>query len=232
MTKKILIVDDLLFTRELIKSFFIGSRCIILMAESGEEALDITRKEKPDLIIMDLYMPIMNGDECCSLIKSDPELKTIPVIMASSAWGHEDKEACLEAGSDDFIKKPFNPATLLEKVKSHISLTATRAERSSVDTEVCIIDTKSSSHQGKAINISASGMLIRTEGFLSASQAIGVNFCLPGFHDSIKMEGRVIRTEEIVRDYLLENRWLVGVEFNESDSAYTSAISTFIESSR
>lgn len=230
MPKKILIVDDLLFTRELIKSFFNRRRCTILTANDGKEALDITRKERPDLIIMDLYMPVMNGDESCSLIKSDPQLKSIPIIMASSAWGHEDKKKCLEAGSDNFIKKPFAPDILLKMVKGYIPLSERRAERVSVGKESCLVNIHDNLDHAKAINISTSGMLISVNRHFTASQTIGLNFCLPGFHDALEMEGKVVRTEEIERDYSLNSRWLIGIEFDEEDSLCADTISAFITS--
>ncbi len=117
--KKILIVDDetgvrLTLNRMLEKDY------TVLEASNGEEALDIVKKQKPDLILMDLMMPKMDGYTACSKIKTDPETKAIPVVMLS-AIGHKlNKKFANEMGADGYITKPFTPQELSDVLTSQI----------------------------------------------------------------------------------------------------------------
>ena len=113
--KKILIADDeeiirLMVTRMLEKDY------IILKASNGEEAVAIAKEQKPDLILMDIMMPKMDGYTACYKIKADPETKIILVVMLT-AVGHElNKKFATEMGADKYITKPFTPPELLDTV--------------------------------------------------------------------------------------------------------------------
>ena len=87
----------------------------------GEEAVAMAEREKPDLILMDIQLPKISGYEAARAIKSNPELKHIPIIAVTSyALSGDDKKA-YEAGCDDYITKPFRPSVLLEKVKKYLN---------------------------------------------------------------------------------------------------------------
>ena len=91
---------------------------IVLEATNGEEAVDIARSQKPDLILMDLIMPKMDSYTACSMIKADQVTKVIPVIMLT-AVGHElNKKFAQEMGADGYITKPFTIQELMNMVKS------------------------------------------------------------------------------------------------------------------
>ena len=89
----------------------------VLTALNGEDALAIVKKERPDLIVLDQNMPKMNGVTCCAAIRRDPALSGIPVIMISSSCSREDREAFKHAGCDDFLAKPLERASFLDKVR-------------------------------------------------------------------------------------------------------------------
>ncbi len=90
--KKILLVDDVHLFLEQEKTFFNRGQFDLLLADNGNEALRIIREERPDLVFIDLYMPDMDGDKCCHLIKSDENLRKIPVIMVTKGVNEEDFE--------------------------------------------------------------------------------------------------------------------------------------------
>jgi len=113
--KKILVVDDDI--QGVMVQMVLKSRNYdVITASNGIEGLEEAKKEKPDLILLDVNMPAMNGHEALSKLKSMDETNTIPVIMLTAQGQNEDVEKAHKLGADDYIVKPFNPTTLLEKI--------------------------------------------------------------------------------------------------------------------
>ena len=116
--KKIVIVDDQMEVRELVKVTLQSEDYEIFQAESGEKGIEIARKEKPDLIIMDVMMPGgMDGIEATRILKNDPNTKEFKIIMLTAKSQEFDKEAGFKAGADDYFTKPFSPLELMKKVE-------------------------------------------------------------------------------------------------------------------
>lgn len=117
--KIILIVDDEQNIRELVNRI-LGKSYVIMEASNGQEALDIVRSQKPDLILMDLMMPKMDGYTACSVIKNDSRLKTIPVIMLTGLCFELNKELATKLGAEGYIIKPFTSETLISTVSQSL----------------------------------------------------------------------------------------------------------------
>lgn len=117
MLKKILIVDDEpdILTVTTYRLEKLGYE--ISTAIDGREALNVVHKETPDLIFLDLLLPIINGYEVCKQIKADERLKRIPVVLFTASVVHDILEKVKETGADDYLLKPFTPEDLLEKVR-------------------------------------------------------------------------------------------------------------------
>ena len=116
--KNILIVDDQAEVRELVEVTLRVEDYRILQAKSGEEAVEIARAEKPDLIIMDIMMPgSVDGLEATRILKNDPETKDCKIIMLTAKGQEADREAGFEAGANDYFIKPFSPLELIKKVE-------------------------------------------------------------------------------------------------------------------
>lgn len=116
--KKILIVDDQAEVRRLVEITIRVRDYQVLQAKSGEEAIEIVRMEKPDLIIMDIMMPgDIDGLEATRILKSDPETKDCTIIMLTSKSQEADKEEGFKAGAVDYFTKPFSPLELIKKVE-------------------------------------------------------------------------------------------------------------------
>lgn len=94
----------------------------VFFATSGVQALEMCRINQPDLILLDMKMPDMDGLEVCRLLKSDPEMTGIPVVFVTAQNHPEDEVRCLEAGAVDFITKPVNPAVVRARVHTHLSM--------------------------------------------------------------------------------------------------------------
>ncbi len=121
MTKRILVVEDQEDNRQIIRDMLAQTDYEISEAENGEEALAEIAKRRPDLILMDIQLPIMDGYTATRRIKADPALRSIPIIAVTSyAISGEDKKA-REAGCDDYIPKPYSPRELLAKVRQYLS---------------------------------------------------------------------------------------------------------------
>ena len=119
--KKILIVDDQEEIRRLVDITLKVENYQILQAESGEEAIEIVKAEKPDLIIMDIMMPGgIDGLEATRILKNDPETKECLIIMLTAKGQSYEREDGLAAGADDYFAKPFSPLVLIKKVEELI----------------------------------------------------------------------------------------------------------------
>ncbi len=118
--KKVLIVEDNAQLREFLKSIFIYDY-IVLEAENGSVALNVTQEENPDLIISDVMMPIMDGFTFCSKIKQDINTSHIPIILLTARTSYIYNVEGLEKGADDYVTKPFNIEVLKLKVKNLLS---------------------------------------------------------------------------------------------------------------
>jgi CheY-like chemotaxis protein len=120
-TKKVLLVDDSVTTLLMERMILGGSPDLsLLTAGDGEEAVRLALEEKPDLILMDVVMPRMNGVQACRAIRSLPELREIPIILVTTR-GEDDKTVGgYASGCTGYINKPLNPAELIALVEAHI----------------------------------------------------------------------------------------------------------------
>lgn len=120
MKKKILLVDD---EKDLVTavSFRLTAEGYdVISALDGQSALDTAKREKPDLIILDLMLPKVNGYKVCGLLKADMRYSRIPIIMFTARVQEADKKMGEEAGADAYITKPFEAAALLARIKEFL----------------------------------------------------------------------------------------------------------------
>jgi DNA-binding response OmpR family regulator len=120
-TRKILVVDDEVDLVETVRFPLEMEGFDVLVSYNGEDALNQARKEKPDLIILDLMLPKLDGYKVCRLLKFDEKYKHIPILMLTAKTQEKDKILGMETGADDYITKPFEMDYLMEKVKAHLS---------------------------------------------------------------------------------------------------------------
>ncbi len=120
--KKILIVDDQLEVRELVEVTLRTQDYQILKAENGDQAVELARAEKPDLILMDIMMPGgMDGLEATRIIKENPETKDCVIIMLTAKGQQADRRKGLDAGASEYFSKPFSPLELIRTVEKHLA---------------------------------------------------------------------------------------------------------------
>lgn len=122
MRKKVMLTDDEESILELVAAT-LGDldRYDLLLANSGEQALEIARREKPDLLFLDILMPNINGYEVCKRLKSDPATAHIRIVMLTALAQESDRKRAMDVGADDYFTKPFSPIALLDKVEEMLS---------------------------------------------------------------------------------------------------------------
>jgi len=195
-TNKILIADDVKFFLDLQKTFLKRTACEVLMATDGKTTLELARTRRPDMVIVDLFMPELNGDECCKKMKEDPALKDIPVILVYAAGKEEEKGKCILAGCDDYITKPINGKLLLDKVKKLANVIVRDHVRASIDAEASYRH-EGVDFQGRIKNVSEGGVFIETPTLIPAGSHItGLGFSVPGEKPIVDVDMEVVRTEE------------------------------------
>jgi two-component system alkaline phosphatase synthesis response regulator PhoP len=115
---KILVVDDELDILELIRHTLAKEGFEVHVAANGAQALDQTSKVNPEIILMDVMMPVMDGMEACRQLKENPDTKNIPVVFLTARSEEFAELAGFEAGADDYIAKPIRPRVLLSRIKA------------------------------------------------------------------------------------------------------------------
>ena len=119
---KVLIVDDSKESIDLLQYFLKPAGFQILKAGDGPSALDMVEKELPDIILLDIMLPQLNGYEVCEKLKRDVRTKNIPVIFITAMTGDEDEAKGLALGAVDYITKPINPDLVRARVRNHLEL--------------------------------------------------------------------------------------------------------------
>jgi two-component system cell cycle response regulator DivK len=116
MNKTILVVEDQEDNRQILRDLLASAGLRMVEAHDGEQALAMARSERPDLILMDIQLPLVDGYEATRSIKRDPELKHIPIIAVTSYALSGDEPKALEAGCDGYVAKPYSTRHLLAKI--------------------------------------------------------------------------------------------------------------------
>jgi two-component system cell cycle response regulator len=199
MSARILVVDDILPNVKLLEAKLKNEYYNVLCAYSGAEALEIIKTERPDLVLLDVMMPEMDGFEVCRIIKSNPETEHIPVVMVTALTDSSDRVNGLEAGADDFLTKPLDDVALLARVRSLIRLKMTMDElraRESTATSLGVIDENAEAEIQEPANI----LIIEDQEFESKK-----------LQDTIESEGHMVTVAsggiealELINHYLFD----------------------------
>lgn len=188
--KTILLVDDVRLFLEVEKSYLDREGCQVVVAQSGKEALKMARYMKPDLVIMDLEMPEMDGATCCIELKQDPELWEVPIVLiANNESGSEEK--CREAGCEEVLLRPLNRRALLEVARRYLRIEGRDKPRKSACLLVRYgVEDQLSLHD-YTINLSHGGLFLETDKVLPMETPLTLEFIVPGGEETILCKGRV-----------------------------------------
>jgi CheY-like chemotaxis protein len=160
--KELLLVDDVKLFLQLGKTMVSREDFVVHTAMNGDEALQLARKNRVDVILLDLYMPGMDGDEVCREIRSDPLTENIPVIMVTTESDGEGRRRCFYAGCDDFMTKPVRADILNRAVDRQLA----ERERTHQRTDVvlpCLLDNGRDPVSTRIFTLSAGGAYVEMD---------------------------------------------------------------------
>jgi two-component system cell cycle response regulator DivK len=120
MSKRVLAVEDQEDNMQILRDAIVNAGYEIIEAENGEQALALAAKHRPDLILMDIQIPIIDGYEATRRLKADPTLRSIPIIAVTSHALDGGEQKARAAGCDDFVAKPYSPRQLLAKIRQYL----------------------------------------------------------------------------------------------------------------
>ena len=227
--QKVLLVDSIPITLEMQKNFLYNCPVRVLTARSGEEALEVSRRERPGLIYLDLHLPEMDGAACCAIIKDDPVLRSVPVIMLTTDWSVEAKTRCLDAGCDEFLLMPLKRHQFLEKGQRFIPGLGRRDLRVSCHVPVNM-RRNGLDIDATGADISAGGIYVASEEGVRQDENVNITFSLPaqGSHE-IAAQGRVAwrNAGSTPSKPLLPPGF--GVEFTSIDEDDAEAIRRYVD---
>jgi two-component system cell cycle response regulator DivK len=121
MSKRILVVEDQEDNRQILRDLLGNAGFELMEAENGEEALVAVARLRPDLILMDIQLPLMDGYEATRRIRTNPDLKLVPIIAVTSYALSGDEDKAFAAGCDAYVTKPYSPRQLLAKVREYFA---------------------------------------------------------------------------------------------------------------
>jgi CheY-like chemotaxis protein len=225
-SKRILVVDDLQIFLDLEEKFLRNAGYDVDTARSGREALEKARTYRPQLILLDLYMPGMDGAECCKLIKNDPDHKDIPVVIVT-ARGDEDRMRCIEAGCDGYLKKIITRTEFLAEIQRTLNAKVRSPSRCQISTKVSYAALDGPEQHGVALSLSAAGMFIMTEEPLAVGTILRLEFSLKGLDKLFKLSGEVVSKA----DRKNEGTLILGFDlhFIDIDASSSRQIKNYLE---
>jgi two-component system, cell cycle response regulator len=195
MTAKVLVVDDVELNVKLLEAKLASEYFEVVTAYNGASALDLANAEPPDIILLDVMMPRMDGFEVCRRLKENQRTTDIPVVMVTALSDVTDRLRGLEAGADDFLTKPVNDIALFARVRSLVRLKR-MMEELRLREEVCGRFSCTDSEEGPAAEINAASILLVEEQGFAASRIIDTRS---------PVAGRVLRAASCAEAQLLLN---------------------------
>lgn len=186
--RRILVADDAPMFRE-IETVFLGRTAQIVTACDGDEALEIAERDRPDLVLTDLSMGNVDGDEFCRNLRAHPDLRRTPVVIVTSGRSDEHERA-VRAGADDVVEKPLNRVLLLQVVNRLLRQTVRGLPRVVLETDVRVRE-GTTEGWARSRNISRGGMFIEAETPLEPDTELDLEFCVPDTDHWLRPTARV-----------------------------------------
>jgi CheY-like chemotaxis protein len=193
LAKKVLIVDDTESGLALLRKIVTLARFTTFEANSGRQALKIHRRERVDLIIMDLQMPGMDGEQVTRTIRAERARRAVSILMFADGSRPGLRERCLAAGADDFVSKPFKNTDLLARARSLMNVVVRKPTALLAHVKVEDAEPAAKPFVAQIVNVSTSGLLLEANEPLATGRRVGVKFFVPGSSAQISARATVVR---------------------------------------
>lgn len=226
---KLLVVDNLEFFLVLVKSLLQDHGCTILTATNAEDALEIIREEKPQLILLDQHLHQMSGDEICKELKKSPETKDIHVIILSTSKETADREKCFRAGCDEYLIKPIEQESFFNTISKYMSIVKRAYNR------VPIYESVTYSHDGTEYAghihiIAKGGACLKGEHVMPVGAILRLEFQISKLQTKIDVLGKVVWNSDS-KEMLSESDpelYEMGIQFMNLSEHAKNAIVRYI----
>ena len=226
---KILLVDDVAFFREVMRDYFRKSPVRLLFATNGQEALDAALHDWPDLVFMDVAMPVMNGIEACRKFKANAHLAKIPVLLIFTPDRDATEEDVKASGCDSYLKKPFGREEFLNLAHRYLYHIERRERR--VPCQVMVDFTISGkTYQARSVDLSLHGLYVEFREEIPPQKLIEVSFTLPTVSPClIKAKGQVAWVNQGFPRKNLSIPQGFGIEIHSIDAEALDTMKKYIE---
>jgi CheY-like chemotaxis protein/Tfp pilus assembly protein PilZ len=222
--KTLLIVDDVELFIQLQISHLGRKRFDIHTASNGSDGLDLARSIKPDLILLDLLMPDMNGDQVCRILKGDPETSSIPVLLVSSGTREHSRSIIDSSGCDGLIYKPVRRDLLLSVVENLLKTNHRIFER--VDATIqCTVVLEGKEYNATIRSLSSNGVFIEFDQKVVRGDMLGLTFTLPVSDSEIRVRTAAVVWCGTLKD---DGPMGLGVQFLTIDPDLRKQIGEFV----
>lgn len=220
----ILVVDEIPMMREL-AALFLSRLGRVITAEGGESALDLARREQPDVIVTDLDMPGVDGITLCRSVKSDDRLARTPVLVLSASDRGEDRERAIRAGADDVLAKPIQRVDLLQSVRRFFR-SPTPLGQPRIELEAPVRLWRDNREVwGTARNLSRGGLFVESSGVPPPRSELGLELHLPDTAQTLSSTVLVIWK----RDPTPETKGGAGMRFLALDGPSARSVADYVE---
>jgi uncharacterized protein (TIGR02266 family) len=227
--KKVVLADDVELFLMLENTFFNREEFEMITARSGREVLKVIREAKPDLVFMDLDMPVMNGDECCRAVKMDVMNRHIPVIMVTRGERKEAVERCRDAGCDGIVFRPIDRSELLAVARKYLQVMERGAQRFVARLAVSYGVIASDLLKDYSLDLNCGGMFLATDNPLDIDTMLYVEFILPESGRTICCQARVAWVNRLEAPKKPQLPAGMGVQFISLNRTDLEAIQNYIK---
>ncbi|MDZ4183775.1 MAG: TIGR02266 family protein [Desulfuromonadales bacterium] len=226
--KVILLADATLFFIGSEKTFFLRDNFELRTAHSGPEVLEVVATSCPDIAFLDLNLPGMSGDECCHRIKTDVNLKHIPVIMVTEGVKQEDLQRCRRADCDGVIFKPINPDDVINIAKKNLHVQTRALPRYVARMRVHFGKDADQLFSEYTLNLSTGGVFLETTNLMAEGTPLVVEFVLPHRNIPISCKACVawVNHPGMIRNPNLPAG--MGIQFLDLNTESVEAIRSYI----
>jgi CheY-like chemotaxis protein len=222
LAKKVLIVDDTPSGLAFLRDIMAQAHYTVFEANSGRQAIEIHRRERVDLIVMDLQMPGMDGEHVTRTIRADRSLRDVSILLCSDAARAGLRERCLAAGANDFMAKPFKNTDLMARLSPLLNVATRKHTALLAHVELTDNGPAVEPFVARIVNVSTSGLLLEADVTLAEGRAVCVKFFVPGAAAQVTATGTIARRADAGG----AKRW--GVRFTTLDLAARRIIRDYV----